>query len=108
MVQICIISLAIDDQVKSMIRAARAKVNADTHIYLVGQPQYENVHHCDITSNKKRTTEEQAQKLGDDASIDPNMSYLSTFLLNCENQECTDSCHTNTKGEQRLGNQTKE
>jgi hypothetical protein len=108
MVQICIISPATDAQVKSMIKAARAKVNADAHIYLVGQPQYENGHHCDIAGGAEATTEEQAKRLGDDATIDPNMSYLGTFLLNCDNNECADSCHANSTGEKRLGNQAKE
>jgi hypothetical protein len=107
MVQICIISPATDDQVKSMIKAARAKVNADAHIYLVGQPQYANGHHCDIAMGQEATTETQAKKLGDDKSIDSNMSYLGTFMLDCDNGECADSCHANSKGEQSLGNQAK-
>ena len=110
MVQICIIQPATDAQVKSMIKAARAHVNADAHIYLVGQPQYENGHHCDIAGGQEATTEEQAKRLGADKSIDPNMSYLGTFLLNCDNGECADSCHASAgagKGEERLGNQAK-
>ena len=110
MVQICIIQPATDAQVKSMIKAARAHVNADAHIYLVGQPQYENGHHCDIAGGQEGTTEEQAKRLGADKSIDPNMSYLGTFLLNCDNGECADSCHASAgagKGEERLGNQAK-
>jgi hypothetical protein len=107
MVQICIIQPATDAQVKSMIKAARAHVNPDTHIYLVGQPQYENGHTCDIAGGKEATTEEQAKRLGADKSIDPNMSYLGVFLLNCDNGECADSCHANGKGEERLGNQAK-
>lgn len=110
MVQICIISPATDDQVKSMIKAARAHVNPDAHIYLVGQPQYENGHHCDIAGGKEGTTDEQAKRLGADASIDPNMSYLGTFLLNCDKNECADSCHASPGaggGEERLGNQAK-
>jgi hypothetical protein len=107
MVQICIIQPATDAQVKSMIKAARAHVNPDTHIYLVGQPQYENGHTCDIAGGKEATTEEQAKRLGADKSIDPNMSYLGVFTLNCDNGECADSCHANGKGEERLGNQAK-
>jgi hypothetical protein len=110
MVQICIIQPATDDQVKSMIKAARAHVNADAHIYLVGQPQYENGHHCDIAGGKEGTTDEQAKRLGEDKSIDPNMSYLGVFLLNCDKGECADSCHASPgagKGEERLGNQAK-
>lgn len=110
MVQICIIQPATDAQVKSMIKAARAHVNPDTHIYLVGQPQYENGHHCDIAGGKEATTEEQAKRLGEDKSIDPNMSYLGTFWLNCDKGECADSCHASPgagKGEERLGNQAK-
>lgn len=108
MVQICIIQVATDDQIKSMIRAARAKINADAHIYLVGQPQYENGHTCDIAGGRESTTDEQARRLGADESIDPNMSFLGTFLLNCDDGECADSCHANAKGEERLGNQAKE
>ena len=110
MVQIFIINPATDAQVKSMIKAARAHVNADAHIYLVGQPQYENGHHCDIAGGKEGTTDEQAKRLGEDKSIDPNMSYLGVFLLNCDNGECADSCHASAgagKGEERLGNQAK-
>jgi hypothetical protein len=108
MVQICIIQVATDDQIKSMIRAARAKINPDAHIYLVGQPQYENGHHCDIAGRMEGTTDEQARRLGADASIDPNMSFLGTFLLDCDGGECADSCHANAQGEERLGNQAKE
>lgn len=110
MVQICIIQPATDAQVKSMIKAARAHVNPDTHIYLVGQPQYENGHHCDIAGGKEGTTEEQAKRLGEDKTIDANMSYLGTFWLNCDKGECADSCHASPgagKGEERLGNQAK-
>lgn len=110
MVQICIIQPATDAQVKSMIKAARAHVNPDTHIYLVGQPQYENGHTCDIAGGKEATTEEQAKRLGEDKTIDSNMSYLGTFLLNCDKGECADSCHASPgagKGEERLGNQAK-
>jgi len=108
MVQICIISVATDDQIKSMVRAARAKINPDAHIYLVGQPQYENGHTCSIAGGRESTTDEQARRLGADRSIDSNMSFLGTFMLDCDNDECADSCHANAKGEQRLGNQAKE
>jgi hypothetical protein len=108
MVQICIIQVATDAQIRSMIRAARAKINPDAHIYLVGQPQYENGHHCSIAGNQEGTTDEQARRLGADESIDPNMSFLGTFLLNCDNGECSDSCHASAKGEERLGNQAKQ
>ena len=107
MVQICIIRVASDDEVKSMIRAAREHVNPDAHIYLVGQPQYEDGHTCDIAGGQEATTDEQAARLGADTSIDPNMSYLGTFWLNCPG-ECADSCHANVTGEQRLGNQARE
>jgi hypothetical protein len=107
MVQICIITPATDAQVKSMIKAARARVNPDAHIYLVGQPQYENGHHCDIAGGQEATTDEQAKRLGADSSIDPNMSYLGVFTLNCSANECADSCHANGTGEQKLGNQAK-
>lgn len=108
MVQICIIQVATDDQIKSMIRAARAKINPDAHIYLVGQPQYENGHTCAIAGGQEATTDEQARRLGADESIDPNLSFLGTFMLNCDDGECSDSCHASTKGEERLGNQAKE
>jgi hypothetical protein len=108
MVQICIIQVATDDQIKSMIRAARAKIDPDAHIYLVGQPQYENGHTCAIAGGQEATTDEQARRLGADESIDPNLSFLGTFMLNCDDGECSDSCHASPKGEERLGNQAKE
>jgi hypothetical protein len=108
MVQICIIQVATDEQIKSMIRAARAKINPDAHIYLVGQPQYENGHTCAIAGGQEATTDEQARRLGADESIDPNLSFLGTFMLNCDDGECSDSCHASPKGEERLGNQAKE
>jgi hypothetical protein len=112
MVQICIIQVATDDQVKSMIKAARSHTNPTAHIYLVGQPQYKNGHTCSIAGGQEATTDEQAARLGKDTSIDSNMSYLGKFMLDCPagssgGGECSDSCHANSTGEQSLGNQAK-
>lgn len=112
MVQICIISPATDDQVKSMIKAARAHTNPDAWIYLVGQPQYKNGHTCQIAGGKEATTDEQASRLGKDTTIDSKMSYLGKFMMDCPagqgaGGDCSDSCHANDTGERSLGNQAK-
>lgn len=107
MVQICILSTRSEDNVKSMIKAARSKIPADAHIYLVGQPQYEAGHTCNLAGGQEKWTDDTARKLGADTSIDSNMSYLGTFNLNCGNNECADACHANTEGQKKLGEQAK-
>ncbi len=107
MVQICILSTRSEANVKSMIKAARSKIPASAHIYLVGQPQYEAGHTCTLAGGQEKWTDDTAKKLGPDTSIDSNMSYLGTFNLNCGAGECSDACHANSTGQQKLGNQAK-
>jgi hypothetical protein len=107
MVQICITSnRPSDQQIRSMVTSARAHTNPGTHVYIVGQPQYEPGHECTIAgTGGAQWTDQKAQELAADASINQNMSYLGQFHLDCSNNECADACHANTAGMQQLGNQ---
>jgi len=109
MVQICILSSrATDAELKSMIQAARDHTNPGTHIYIVGQPQYEAGHECNLAGpGGAKWTDDQAKALAADPSVNQNMTYLGQFKLNCSNNECQDACHANTAGQQSLGNQAK-
>jgi len=110
MVQICILSSgATDAEVKSMIAAARAHTNAGTHIYLVGQPQYEAGHTCSIAGGKEASTDEQARRLAADSSVNQDLTYLGVFRLDSTKGEVmSDSCHASSPtGENVLGNQAK-
>jgi hypothetical protein len=92
-----------------MVAAARAHTNPGTHIYMVGQPQYEAGHECDLAGEGgAQWTDEKAQELAADPSINENMSYLGQFPLDCSNGECADSCHANAAGEDLLGQQAME
>jgi hypothetical protein len=109
MVQICILSSrATDAELKSMIQAARDHTNPGTHIYIVGQPQYEAGHECNLAgTGGAKWTDDQAKALAADPSVNQNMSYLGQFKLNCSNNECQDACHANSAGQTVLGNQAK-
>jgi hypothetical protein len=108
MVQICIFSSrATDDEIKSMIRAARAHTNPGTRIYLVGQPQYEAGHDCTLAgAGGAKWTDDEAKKIAADASINQDLTYLGTFKLDSTKGEVSfDSCHASTSGEDVLGKQ---
>jgi len=108
MVQICIFSSrATDDEVKSMIRSVRAHTNPGTHIYLVGQPQYQAGHECTLAgSGGAKWTDDEAKKIAADASINQDLTYLGTFKLDSSKGEVSpDSCHASTSGEDVLGRQ---
>ena len=109
MVQICILSSrATNAELKSMIQAARDHTNPGTHIYIVGQPQYEAGHECNLAgTGGAKWTDDQAKALAADPSVNQNMTYLGQFKLNCSNNECQDACHANTAGQRVLGNQAK-
>jgi hypothetical protein len=109
MVQICILSSrATDAELKAMIQAARDHTNPGTHIYIVGQPQYEAGHECNLAgTGGAKWTDDQAKALAADPAVNQNMTYLGQFKLNCSNNECQDACHANTAGQQSLGNQAK-
>jgi hypothetical protein len=110
MVQICILSTgATDAEVKSMIAAARAHTNPGTHIYLVGQPQYEAGHTCSIAGGQEKSTDEQAKRLAADSSVNQDLTYLGKFQLDSTKGEVmSDTCHASSPtGENVLGNQAK-
>jgi hypothetical protein len=111
MVQICIFSSrATDAELRSMIAAARAHTNPGTHVYLVGQPQYEAGHECSLAGNGgAKWTDDQAKALAADPTVNTNLTYLGKFMLDSTKGEVqSDSCHaTSPTGENVLGNQAK-
>jgi len=111
MVQICIFSSrATDAELKSMIASARNHVNAGTHIYLVGQPQYEAGHECSLAGNGgAKWTDDQAKALAADSSVNKDMTYLGQFILDSTKGEVlSDSCHASSPtGENKLGDEAK-
>lgn len=115
MVQICIFSSrATDQELHDMVNAARQHVNPDTHIFIVGQPQYNAGHQCTLAgTGGAEWTDMKAQELAEDPTINENLSYLGKFMLDASNGEVItsagDNCHaTNPKGEDALGEQAKE
>jgi hypothetical protein len=111
MVQICIFSSrATDAELKSMIASARNHVNPGTHIYIVGQPQYEAGHECSLAgTGGAKWTDDQAQALAKDSSVNQDMSYLGQFKLDSTKGEVlSDSCHASSPtGENKLGDEAK-
>jgi hypothetical protein len=108
MVQICVFSSrATDDEVKSMISSARAHTSPGTHIYLVGQPQYEPGHECTLAGNGgAKWTDDEAKKIAADSGVNQDLTYLGTFKLDSTKSEVSsDSCHASTSGEDVLGKQ---
>ncbi len=92
-----------------MISSARQHVNPGTHIYIVGQPQYQAGHTCSIAgTGGAEWTDQQAQALAADSSINQDMTYLGKFLIDSTKGEgSNDSCHASSSGEDVLGNQAK-
>ena len=108
MVQICVLSTHSDANVRSMIKAARAKVNPGTHIYIVGQPQYEAGHTCSLAgTGGAEWTDTEAQAIAKDSTINQDLTYLGTFNLDTTKGESTDGCHASASGLTRLGNEAK-
>jgi hypothetical protein len=113
MVQICILAeRATDEELHDMVNAAREHVNPGTHIYIVGQPVYNDGHECFIAGEGGADwTDEKAQELANDPSINENMSYLGKFILDDTKGEVAasgDTCHaTSPVGEDSLGEQAK-
>jgi hypothetical protein len=108
MVQICIFSSrATDDEVKSMIKSARAHTNPGTHVYLVGQPQYEPGHDCSLAGmGGAKWTDDEAKKIAADSSVNQDLTYLGQFKLDSTKGEVSaDSCHATMSGEDSLGKQ---
>jgi len=114
MVQICIFSSrATDQELHDMVSAAREHVNPGTHIFIVGQPQYNEGHQCTLAgTGGAEWTDMKAQELAADPTINENLSYLGKFMLDASDGEVVtsagDNCHaTNPKGEDALGEQAK-
>jgi hypothetical protein len=115
MVQICIFPTgATQAELKAMVASARDHVNPGTHIYIVGQPNYQTGHSCSLAGTQEGVngavwTDQQAQKLAADASVNQDMTYLGKFMLDSTKGEVmSDTCHaTSPKGEDVLGNQAK-
>lgn len=108
MVQICIFSSrATDDEIKQMVASAKMHTNPGTHIYLVGQPQYEAGHECSLAGNGgAKWTDDEAKKIAADSSVGPDVSYLGTFIIDStKGQVSSDSCHATSSGEDELGKQ---
>jgi len=106
MVQICIFSSrATDDEVKMMIMSAKSHTNPGTHIYLVGQPQYEAGHECSLAgTGGAKWTDDEAKKIAADTTANQDVSYLGTFVIDSTKGEVSsDSCHATTSGEDTLG-----
>ena len=109
MVQICVLSTHSEDNVKAMIKAARDHVNPGTHIYLVGQPQYEAGHTCSLAgAGGAEWTDTTAKKMAADSSVNQDMSYLGLFKLDSSKGESSDGCHASASGLTVLGNQGNE
>jgi len=107
-VQICIFSSrATDDEVKQMIAAAKAHTNPGTHLYLVGQPQYEAGHECSLAGDGgAKWTDDEAKKIAADSSVGSDVSYLGQFILNSTKGEVmSDSCHVTSSGEDVMARQ---
>ena len=111
MIQICIFSSrATDAELKSMIASARKHVNPGTHIYMVGQPQYEAGHECSLAgTGGAKWTDDQAKALAADSSVNQDMTYLGKFMLDSTKAEVlADSCHASSPtGENKLGDEAK-
>ena len=108
MVQICVLSTHSEDNVKAMIKAARDHVNPGTHIYLVGQPQYEAGHTCSLAgAGGAEWTDTTAQKMAADSSVNQDLTYLGQFKLDTTKNESSDGCHASATGLPVLGNQAK-
>jgi len=108
MIQICIFSSrATDAELRSMISSARQHVNPGTHIYIVGQPVYEAGHECFLAGDGgAKWTDDQAQALAADSSVNQDLTYLGQFLLDStKGQVSSDSCHASPSGEDELGRQ---
>jgi hypothetical protein len=109
MVQICVLQTHSEANVKAMIQAARDHVNAGTHIYLVGQPQYEAGHTCSLAgTGGAEWTDATAQKMAADSTVNKDLTYLGKFIIDSTKGEVsTDTCHASSSGMQVLGNQAK-
>jgi hypothetical protein len=109
MVQICVLSRrATDAELRSMVASARKHVNPGTHIYIVGQPQYQAGHECSIAGpGGAKWTDDQAKALAADASVNQDMTYLGQFKLDStKNEVMNDTCHASSPtGEDVLGRQ---
>lgn len=107
MVQICVLSTHSESNVKSMLKAARAKVKPGTHIYLVGQPQYEAGHTCSLAgTGGAEWTDATAQKMANDSSVNQDLTYLGKFIIDSTKGEVSsDTCHASASGMKVLGNQ---
>lgn len=113
MVQICVGSQrATDKELRDMVASARQHVNPGTHIYIVGQPVYNDGHECFIAGDGGADwTDEKAKELAADATVNQDMTYLGKFILDDTKGEVAasgDTCHaTSPVGEDSLGNQAK-
>jgi hypothetical protein len=108
MVQICVLSTHSEDNVKAMIKTARDHVNPGTHIYLVGQPQYEAGHTCSLAgAGGAEWTDTTAKKMAADSSVNQDLTYLGVFKLDTTKNESSDGCHASATGMPVLGNQAK-
>jgi hypothetical protein len=102
-VMICIFpQRATDQEVRDMIQAAKDHTNPGTHIFLSGQPVYNEGHECSLAGDGGADwTDEEAQKIA--AEGIPDVSYLGTWYLdNNAGEVMSDSCHATSAGEDSM------
>lgn len=107
-VQICIFNFfgVTYDEVKSMIANARSHAADNATIYISGQPVYDPGLTCDLAgSGGPELTDSLAEMAGNDAALD--VIYVGQFGP-LSNGDRSDSCHANTTGQRKLGQQAAE
>lgn len=103
-VQICVFSNRVTyDEVKQMIANTRSHAAPGVKIYISGQPLYASGLTCDLAgAGGPEKTDQMAKQAGEDMT--QNVTYIGTFgpLTSADR---SDSCHANTTGQRKLGEQ---
>lgn len=103
-IQICIFAQAgvTASEVRQLITNTSQHAATGAHIYICGQPLYDNGQSCFLAGvGGPELTDNMAQQAAQDASL--NVEYVGPFRL--RNGEVADGCHANSPGEQSLGRQ---
>lgn len=91
------------DEVKKLIANARSHAAAGAKIYITGQPLYASGLTCDLAgAGGPEKTDSLAKQAAADTSL--NVVYPGAFGPMTSGDR-TDSCHANTTGQQKLGQQ---
>lgn len=103
-IQICVFSNRVTyDEVKQMIANTRSHSAPDVKIYISGQPLYAAGLTCDLAgAGGPEKTDQMAKQAGDDPT--QNVIYIGTFGP-LTSGDRSDSCHANTTGQRKLGEQ---